>query len=537
MRLASFLKRNRHGVFYLRWVIPSAQPDGQVGRSIEVAVSLRTTCPRHAAAISRDLSARWLWRLPAIRAAARGGDPAAAAMHAELRRAVATWVEQLYGAPARAGATAEPNPRENGLPLGAPLPDVVAYGHDPGPRSVPRALPVDAEFDGATNPAVRTATAPLVPMTQSIAHSLTTNQPVRTRKTTSEYERIFAAFVTWAAGRSITSLAQITSAHLAVYKEHLIKVRQLAPKTINKALTALGQLFRDAQAAGHYPRVLPVPTSGHLFKKKAVKKSVRSWLPFAPDDLPKIFDPDAFNMFVKPHEYWIPLLMLHQGLRVGEASQLATSDIREENDVWVLEVTDERDGTSVKTDASRRTVPLHPALVQLGLPDYLRDVRAAAGEGLLFPYLRADSINGFGDVPGESLNQYLKRALDHPRKRSHSFRHTVNGLLKQAGVSEEHRAEFVGHEHDTVNSTVYAEPLAPAMMASIVFPFLQFSLDYPRLRYQPGRFTKIIQAELGRRRRHERRRAAAESHVAAPGAAGLGSVDIGLGRVQRGRAL
>jgi len=92
-------------------------------------------------------------------------------------------------------------------------------------------------------------------MTQSIAHSLTTNRPVRTRKTTGEYERIFAAFATWAAGRSIMSLAQITSAHLAAYKEHLIKVRQLAPKTINKALTALGQLFRDAQAAGHRQEV------------------------------------------------------------------------------------------------------------------------------------------------------------------------------------------------------------------------------------------------------------------------------------------
>jgi len=160
MRLASFLKRNRHGVFYLRWVIPSAQPGGQVGRSIEVAVSLRTTCPRHAAAISRDLSARWLWRLPAIRSAARGGNPAAAAMHAELRRAVANWVEQLYCTPPRAGATAEPNPLEAGFVVGAPLPDVVANGHDPGPRFVPRAFPVDAEFAGAANPALRAASGP-----------------------------------------------------------------------------------------------------------------------------------------------------------------------------------------------------------------------------------------------------------------------------------------------------------------------------------------------------------------------------------------
>lgn len=515
MRLASFLKRNRHGVFYLRWVIPSAKPDGQVGRSTEVAVSLRTTCPRHAAAISRDLSARWLWRLPAIRIAARTGDPSAAAMHAELRRAVATWVEQLHRGRADGGATAGPNPPEAVFAAGTPLPEVVGNRPDPGLRVTQRPLPLDRGLAGATNPAVTAAALASVPMARSIAHSLTTNRPVRTRKTTGEYERIFAAFAAWCAGRGVTSLAQITSAHLASYKEHLIKVRQLAPKTINKALTALGQLFRDAQAAGHYPSALPPPTSGHLFKKKAVKKSVRSWLPFTPEDLSRIFDPVAFGEFVKPHEYWIPHLLLHQGLRVGEASQLATPDIREEDGVWVLEVTDEREGTSVKTDASRRTVPLHPALVELGLPDYLQDVRTVAGDGLLFPYLPVDSVNGFGDVPGESLNRYLKQVLAHPRKRSHSFRHTVNGMLKQAGVSEEHRAEFVGHEHDTVNSTVYAEPLAPAKMASIVFPFLTFPLDYPQLRYQAGRFTRIIQTELGRRRRHERRLVAAGAEIAA----------------------
>jgi hypothetical protein len=43
MRLASLLKRNRHGVLYLRWVIPSAQLGGRICRGSETAVSLHTT--------------------------------------------------------------------------------------------------------------------------------------------------------------------------------------------------------------------------------------------------------------------------------------------------------------------------------------------------------------------------------------------------------------------------------------------------------------------------------------------------------------
>jgi S-adenosylmethionine synthetase len=45
---------------------------------------------------SAAISARWLWPLPAIRIAARTGDPSAAAIHDELRRAVreegARWI-------------------------------------------------------------------------------------------------------------------------------------------------------------------------------------------------------------------------------------------------------------------------------------------------------------------------------------------------------------------------------------------------------------------------------------------------------------
>ena len=60
----------------------------------------------------------------------------------------------------------------------------------------------------------------------------------------------------------------------------------------------------------------------------------------------------------------------------------------------------------------------------------------------------------------------------------HSFRSTANDLLKQAGVPEETRCQFVGHEHNTVNSRVYSqrhtvEFLLNNVADKLVFPHLK----------------------------------------------------------------
>ncbi|WP_415839777.1 DUF6538 domain-containing protein [Paracoccus yeei] len=53
MRLAAYLSRSRHGVFYFRWPIPARlHPDRKRGH---VRLSLRTGCPATAQRLSRLL--------------------------------------------------------------------------------------------------------------------------------------------------------------------------------------------------------------------------------------------------------------------------------------------------------------------------------------------------------------------------------------------------------------------------------------------------------------------------------------------------
>ena len=390
----------------------------------------------------------------------------------------------------------------------------------------PQAMPAPAVAPVANTPSPGLAASlvpasPYPPVQETIEHSLALNAATRADKTRREYRSYYREFAAWMSRRGITRLVEVTTAIMSEYKVYLLTMKEvkprkkkagkatdsppkqgLAPKTFNKRWTCLGVLFKDAKAAGHFPKTEPSPTGGHLIRKKAVTRSVKSWLALTPEDLATLFDPDVFLKWVKPHEFWVPLILLHHGPRIGEASQLSTTDIRRENDVWIASVNDDAEGTSLKTDATTRKVPLHPALIELGLLEYIDDVRRLVGDGFLFPYLRPCVMNGMGKVPGATLNGYMARCLKHPRKRAHSFRHTVNQKLRDGLVSEENRCQFVGHEHDTINSAVYSSQLPPGKLAGIVFPLLKFPIDYKRLAYQSGRFDKALLAEMSRRQRH-----------------------------------
>ncbi len=78
--------------------------------------------------------------------------------------------------------------------------------------------------------------------------------------------------------------------------------------------------------------------------------------------------------------FWLPLIGLFAGARLEEIGQLLVTDIRWEEGTDYFDITDideeaERLGRGnaekkAKTAASRRRIPVHPVLVELGFLDY-----------------------------------------------------------------------------------------------------------------------------------------------------------------------
>lgn len=176
----------------------------------------------------------------------------------------------------------------------------------------------------------------------------------------------------------------------------------------------------------------------------------------------------------RPHYYWLPLLALYAGGRVNELSQLYLDDIqRDESGIWYIDFNlnqsdkkdldeDDKDRVVLPRDPARdtgpdkrlksrnaaRLVPLHPALIDLGLVEYA-DALRAAGYQRLFPELKFDRVKGYGKAVSKWFDaRYLGDRLEivrDGRKVFHSFRHNFNTALERSGVPPKAIKQLMGH--------------------------------------------------------------------------------------------
>lgn len=276
--------------------------------------------------------------------------------------------------------------------------------------------------------------------------------------------------------RDLKDLAEIVTRGLVVPKSWPQVQRHLRQLSEVFAFAVREGLMRSNPASGYrIPRVQKTPD--HEARDR-----------FDDADLQMIFSQDWFvagrptTAASKPFHYWLPLIGLFTGARLGEIAQLYLDDVRKISEVWTFrfdEVSDEGD-KSIKTAGGVRTVPLHSQLLRLGLLDYVNALRAK-GETRLFPELRRDDNKGYAKDAGRWFNDhFLGRKLGIPRdgkKVFHSFRHTFMTLLNEAECPHDSREflQLVGHERGT---TIAAQryikdremPALKRMLESVNFP-------------------------------------------------------------------
>lgn len=199
--------------------------------------------------------------------------------------------------------------------------------------------------------------------------------------------------------------------------------------------------------ASHLKSVLKLPK--HM---KSTKLSTRA--PFTDEDLNKLFHSDRYikNTHTGAAKHWAPLIALFTGARLEEVCQLQLSDIRQEDGVWVFDINDEGD-KSVKTLSSKRLIPIHPTLIEVGLLDRVKALETKRQKAL-FPKLNRIKSNGkLGNAVSKSFCN-LRDAVGIPArspktgdaKNFHSFRHTFASRCQEQRLPRDLYKRILGHE-------------------------------------------------------------------------------------------
>lgn len=213
----------------------------------------------------------------------------------------------------------------------------------------------------------------------------------------------------------------------------------------------LKMFFECAITSGHYPvgvhgnpadKAVPTPKG----EKKARARS-HGWVAFTLSQLQVLFAPANLKRTWEPHTRRGLLIGLYTGARVGEVAQLEVGDFTVESGVKCVRFQGE-----MKTEVSRRLIPLHPDLLRMGLWDW-KDEQKKRGETRLFPTVSLLGKSGKGSAISKgasNLLSVLKIAAPEgktTRVGFHSFRDTVIQELQGAAVElpEERRRAYVGH--------------------------------------------------------------------------------------------
>jgi integrase len=250
-----------------------------------------------------------------------------------------------------------------------------------------------------------------------------------------------------------------------------LQAEKLSAKSIEKEHGAIRALLNIAKSRRW---IAENPASGLLLPSGTGKK-VRS---YTVDELRSIFASPVFVAGERPKAgkgeaaYWVPLLLLFTGARREEICQLTTDRIRNTEGVTYLAIDPVDDEGRLKTEESKRAIPVHDALIKLGLLDYVAG-RVKDGGGLLFPLMKTNGRKQYGAKWGDWWRRYVRNTVKIIDKRispAHSFRHLFITECRRLEFREDYERQLVGHvrgggrkdAHDE-----YGEHLVPALHAAI----------------------------------------------------------------------
>lgn len=257
------------------------------------------------------------------------------------------------------------------------------------------------------------------------------------------------------AGKALTEQIQIA-------KDNGLEI--ISNSSVNKYLSYFENLFEWAKRNRY---ISDNPFKG--IRVKAEKKNARRREMFEKDEVAKIIKGLSDDKLVKnKSNYWGALIAVYTGARRNEIAGLLPDDVKQDaaTGIWYFDITDEEEeGKALKTDASKRVVPIHSALVAKGFLEFVEESRTIKAQihhkGGYDPRLLYDLTYTENEKWGRNLGRwfnerYLKAlGLKTKKKTLHSLRHSFITYLSAAGVEVANIRSIVGHEADTVTTQVY----------------------------------------------------------------------------------
>jgi integrase len=167
--------------------------------------------------------------------------------------------------------------------------------------------------------------------------------------------------------------------------------------------------------------------------------------------------------------FWLPPIMVLMGMRPNEICQLQVDDIKREQGIDYVSVTDggDEDGPGqkkqLKTMHSKRRVPIHAELVRMGFLDYV-DQRRMSKATRLFPTLKPNKYGNLAWYPVKRFGEVLlpEAVKLEQRQTLYSLRHSFRDALRAVEAPPDVLQALGGWSQHQLVSDHYGDSSKPA---------------------------------------------------------------------------
>ena len=243
--------------------------------------------------------------------------------------------------------------------------------------------------------------------------------------------------------------AAVTQADAVRWKEDMQR-RELHASTVRNDLSEMSAIWTWGLKNG---KLSPAPNPFAGISPPKAKKKGRE---------PRAFSDEEAALVLRAARNetgalrWLPWLACLTGTRINEICQADKADVLTVDGIPVIRIHDEGDDRNLKNEDSRRTIPIHPALIQEGFLRYV----AGLPKGPLFPDVPPDATFGLRGVTGSKRVGRWVRSLgidDIRISPSHSWRHWFIGACRRVSMHVEVRSALTGHSAKLDESAGYGD--------------------------------------------------------------------------------
>lgn len=241
----------------------------------------------------------------------------------------------------------------------------------------------------------------------------------------------------------------------AARRAEALHLPPMSATNVNKYIQAASSFW--LWALNNYDYELANPMAGLKVKASRTAREERD--PFTPEELEKLFNSTIYTGCQSERKwhiagptvlrnsaiYWLPLLALFTGSRMGELLQLYVTDIKQEGDIVFIDINADGPDKSLKTYASKRRIPLHSDLVRLGFLTHVETMRQR-GNRRVFPDVEMGGDGYYSSVFSKRFSKVITRlGIKHGQIAFHSFRHNFEDSCRNTGVSSDVMNALQGH--------------------------------------------------------------------------------------------